>query len=153
MIESIVYKPSTADTRPSGAFHRVPLQRATLVEGHGILGDAKGGHPNRQLNIMCRDTLEALADEGFDIQPGHMGEQIIVSDVDLYSMVPGDRLRLGSAIVEMTAQREGCDRFEYYQGRENPTFEAPGTLGIMAKVVVGGEIAVGDVVRIIAPAH
>lgn len=151
MIESIVYKPQNPQNAPANAFHRVALQRATLIAGYGIEGDAKGGHPKRQLNIMCIDTLRDLQDAGYDIEPGHMGEQITVSGVDLMSMHTGDRLQLGEALVEMTGFREGCLRFESNQGMDNPTAEIPGTLGIMARVVSGGFIAVGDVVRVLAP--
>lgn len=151
MIESIVYKPETPSTGPLHGFRRVPLQRATLVVGHGIYGDAKGGHPTRQLNIMCSDTLQMLRDNGYDVAPGHMGEQIIVSGVDLLALQLGDRLQMGSAIVEMTLHRTGCMRFMEYQGQDTPTDQQPGTLGIMAKVVQGGEIAVGDVVRVLSP--
>jgi MOSC domain-containing protein YiiM len=152
MIESIVFKPKKNPTTPLDEFQRIPLQRATLLAGYGIEGDAKGGHPSRQLNIMCRSTLDELRAEGFDVQPGQMGEQIIVSDVNLMVLQPGDRLQLGrDAVVEMTVPRTGCAQFEAHQGQPNPTASRPGSLGIMAKVVQGGDIAVGDIVRVLTP--
>lgn len=149
MIVSLVYKPADAESKPADHFSRVPLQSAELVVGHGIAGDKKGGHPTRQLNIMCQSTLDDLQVQGYHVQPGMMGEQIIVSGVDLGAMAVGDQLHVGDAIVEMTTRREGCIRFEAIQGRSNPTITQPGALGIMAKVVQGGTIALGDAVTVV----
>jgi len=44
--------------------------------------------------------------------------------------------------------RHGCERFEAIQGR--PREQAAGRLGVMARVVVGGPIRVGDPVALVA---
>ena len=141
-IVSIVYKPAQVEA-PAGRYLRVPLQTARLVAGYGIAGDAKGGHHKRQLNIMSADTLAALAAEGFTVEPGRMGEQIVVRGLDVDRLAAGDRLRLGAAaIIEVAGPRTGCDRFEAYQGKSPD--EAAGRLGVMARVVADGVIRVGD---------
>ena len=141
-IVSIVYKPEEME-QPAGRYLRVPLEKARLVAGYGIEGDAKGGHPRRQLNIMSADTLAALAAEGFTVEPGCMGEQIIVRGLDVDRLAAGDRLRLGrTATIEVIQPRTGCDRFEAYQGKHPK--EAAGRLGVIAAVVASGVIRVGD---------
>lgn len=145
-IVSIVYKPEEWPDEPSGRYLRVPLQTARLIAGQGIEGDAKGGHPRRNLNIMSAETLDELAAEGFTVQPGRMGEQIIVRGLDVNGMREGDRIHLGdSAVVEVTLARTGCERFEAYQGK-HPSLAA-GRLGVMARVVSDGTIRVGDGVK------
>jgi MOSC domain-containing protein YiiM len=144
-IISIVYKPQAAE-QPAGRYLRLPLERARLVAGHGIEGDTKGGHARRQLNIMSAETLSALAAEGFTVDPGCMGEQIIVRGLDVNRLAVGDRLHLGdTATVEVTSLRTGCERFEAYQGKKRE--EAAGRLGVIARVLTGGVIQVGDAVR------
>lgn len=151
-IVSIVYKPREVDTRPIDHFSRVAVESAQLVADYGIEGDVKGGHPTRQLNIMCARKLEKLRAQGYAVEPGMMGEQLMITGVDLSALVEGDRLQLGAtAVVEMTARRSGCLRFETVQGQPNPTLEQPVALGIMAKVVAGGQIRVGDAVVVLTP--
>jgi hypothetical protein len=41
-VASIAYTPRTVERKPTDRYARVPLERATLVEGRGIAGDMKG---------------------------------------------------------------------------------------------------------------
>ena len=145
-VASIVYKPEEAVTDPEDHYVRVPLSSATLVVGYGIQGDRKGGHPQRQLNLMSFETLQSLREEGFNTQPGQMGEQIVMRGLDVAGLAEGDRLQIGEhACVEVVSQRIGCQRFEHIQGKSRQL--AAGRMGVMAKVVTGGAIRVGDPVK------
>jgi MOSC domain-containing protein YiiM len=147
-ITGIVYKPK--DIVPDNEDHylRVPLNSANLITGYGIEGDRKGGNPKRNLNIMSFETLEALNKEGFRTLPGQMGEQIDIKGLDVGKLAVGDRLQIGAAsIVEVVSHRTGCQRFEHIQSKTPQ--QAAGRMGIMAKVVTGGRIAVGDSVKLI----
>jgi len=146
-IVSIVHTPDSVERKPADYYARVPLERTMLLADGGIDGDLKGRSQSRQLNIMAMETLEQLASEGFQTGPGEMGEQIVVSGIDLSALKAGDRLQFGeSAIIEMVLPRTGCDRFEHIQ--RHPKGSVKGRLGIMARVVAGGEIRVGDNVRV-----
>lgn len=149
-IASIVYKPAGQGDDPERHYLRVPLAEAELVAGRGIRGDLKGT-PNRPLNLMSAEVLAGLAGEGFQTGPGQMGEQIVFRGLDVNTLAEGDRVQLGEqAVVEMIKPRTGCDRFEHIQGR--PASSVQGRLGMMAKVVVGGTIRVGDSVTVLATA-
>jgi MOSC domain-containing protein YiiM len=147
-IVSIVYKPEgVQDSYDS--YLRVPLPSATLVANYGIEGDAKGGNPVRNLNLMARETLDSLSALGFATAPGQMGEQIVVQGIDFSALQPGDRLQLGDAVViEITKPRTGCDKFEHVQSLKRP---APPEMGMMAKVLVGGTIRESDPVVVLEP--
>lgn len=148
-LTSIVYKPTDA-TQPSYGFLRVPLQQATLIADYGIEGDRKGGNPERNLNIMSHETLQALKERGFSTAPGQMGEQLIVTGLDVNNLAAGTRLQVGpSAVVEVIKPRTGCERFEGHQGQ--PRTKAAGMMGVMARVVTGGPIQLGDAVQVIDP--
>jgi hypothetical protein len=73
-IVSVVHKPEGIDPHPPDHFARVRLEVATLQAGRGIVTDRKGANPDRQLNVMARETLEQLADEELRTAPGQMGE-------------------------------------------------------------------------------
>lgn len=148
-IHSIVYKPASAERQKSeDAYVRVPAEQVTLVTGRGIDGDLKGGNPKRQLNVMCYETLQGLDGEGFSVAPGKMGEQLIISGLDLVDLEPGTRVQIGTdAQIEVIEQRNGCERFEHIQGK-SPSL-AQRRLGVMAGVVQGGVIRVGDSVQVV----
>jgi MOSC domain-containing protein YiiM len=144
-IYSIVYQPLDKEySERMGDFIREPLREATLVANHGIKGDRKAGRNKiRQLNILSLEWLEELRSLGYRTEPGEFGEQIIVKGVPLDTMHSGDRLRLGpDALVEITRPRTGCGRLEAAQGKSNKAFGS--LVGMMARVIDGGTIRVGD---------
>jgi len=145
-IVSIVYRPK-GTKRPQDRYERVPADRVQLIETWGIEGDKKGSKTKRQLNVLHAELLAELGNEGFKVGPGEMGEQIVVAGIDPVAMVPGARLKLRDAVIEVAELRTGCARFEMIQGR--PRGDVKGRLGVIAVVVTGGEVAVGDAVEVL----
>lgn len=153
-IYSIVIQPPEREYGAHiGPFIREPLAEATLVAGHGIAGDRKAGrNPRRQINLLSRAWLEDLAPLGYTITPGAFGEQLIVQDLDVAALAPGQQLRLGSqAVIEITMPRTGCVRLEAAQGLSNEAFH--GRVGQLARVVRDGRIRPGDPVLLLVPDH
>lgn len=147
-IVSIVYTPDDVERQPDNHYARVPLQRAVLIESHGIQGDIKGNRGTRQLNVMQAETLEELKAAGLKAQPGELGEQIIVSGLPMELLGEGTLLRIGlSAQIQVGIPRTGCGRFEHIQNTSKKN--VVGRLGVLAKVASGGEIAVGDEVVVV----
>ncbi len=148
-VVSLVYTPrDVAERRPQDRYARVAVERVRLVEFHGIEGDAKGNATKRQLNVMLAETLAALGEEGFQVQPGQMGEQIILAGLDPAALVEGARIKLGTAIIEIGIPRTGCARFEMIQGQSRTL--AQGRLGSLATVATTGDVAVGDAVEVLS---
>jgi len=145
-IVSIAFTPAGVERKPHDWYARVSLDRAMLVEGHGIEGDLKGSRGNRQLNVMRAEAVAELDALGLQTRPGELGEQLIISGLDPALFVPGARLQLGAtAVIEITRLRTGCHRFEHIQGTLKEIVD--GRLGVLARVVTGGEICVGDAVE------
>jgi MOSC domain-containing protein YiiM len=128
---------------------RFPIQAGYLIAGHGLQGDQKAGHhPNRQLNLLSYEWLEGLKSKGYRTGPGDFGEQLIVQGIPLEGLQPGDRLQLGAeARIEITKPRTGCSRLEAAQGQSLEGLG--GAVGQLARVISGGEIRVGDPVRLL----
>jgi MOSC domain-containing protein YiiM len=148
---SITYKPADIEQRPEDHYARVAVERVALVEGRGIDGDTKGHGGDRQLNVMLAETVADLRAEGFRTGPGELGEQLVITGLEPSLLVPGVRLRLGeTAVIEVTSPRAPCSRFEHIQGR--PIAAASGKIGVMARVVCGGAIAVGEEVAVVTSA-
>ena len=88
----------------------VPSARVTA---HGMEGDRQRnlkhhGGPDRALCLYSIELIEALRGEGHPIDPGAMGENVLVRRVDWRRMVPGVRLRLGEAEIELTSYAHPC---------------------------------------------
>jgi MOSC domain-containing protein YiiM len=147
-VVSIVYRPRDTG-RPQDHYARVPADRVALAESQGIVGDRKGGSGDRQLNVMRAETVAELGAEGFKADPGELGEQIVVAGLPAGALAEGVRLRLGAAVILVGIPRTGCARFEMIQGKARQ--DAKGRLGSLARVVAGGEVAVGDPVEVLPP--
>ena len=152
-------------------FSKTPARKLTLFAGLGAEGDAHAGrtvqhlsrvkqNPNqpnlRQIHLMHAELFDELAEQGFAIAPGQMGENVTTRGIDLLGLSAGTRLRLGEeALIEITGLRNPCHQLNgLAPGLMAATLgrDADGELirkaGVMAVVIVGGEIAVGDAITL-----
>lgn len=109
-------------------------------------------HPDVQICIMNSRCIDLIAGERSNWPPA--GDNLFV-DMDLRpdNLPPGQRLRLGSAIIEITdTPHNGCDQFVERYGRDATVFVNTGKgreyrlRGIYARVVEAGQINVGDTI-------
>ena len=139
-------------------------QQARLDVDQGLVGDnwlARGSRhmpegvadPEMQLNIMNTRVIDRVA--GTADRWALAGDQLFI-DIDLSSdnLPPGTQMKLGEAVVEITAPpHTGCKKFAARFGTDAVVFVNAGrgkTLnfrGICAKVVKSGDIRVGDIAR------
>ncbi len=148
-VKSIVYKPKGEKVAPGmPGYIRRSLEQAMLVEGYGIVGDRKGGNPNRNLNVMDELTQAELAVEGYPTGAGMLGENIILGGIDLRTLPEGTQLRLGDkAVIRLGKARVPCEQLTPLDGRMPDSVH--GRVGIMCRVVQSGRIKVGDPVEIV----
>jgi MOSC domain-containing protein YiiM len=147
----------------------------TIVAGHGVEGDAHAGttvkhrsrvardatQPNlRQVHLIHSELHAELEAAGFRrLAPGEMGENVTTRGLDLLGLPRGARLRLGQdAVVELTGLRNPCKQLDGIQpGLMAATLDRDedGGLvrkcGVMAVVIVGGEVRRGDAIHLEVP--
>ena len=135
------------------SFIRIPVETARLIAGHGIEGDDKAGrNPRRQINLLSYEWLAARREEGYKTGPGEFGEQLIIEGLAVEDLERGDRLQIGDeACIEITMARTGCIRLEAAQGVSSKLLR--GNIGMLAKVVTGGTINVGNPVSLLERAR
>ena len=127
-IDDVLGAPSDAGTvelvvcRPAVGERRV-LDAAELEPGRGLVGDnyVERGNPRSpdgladplaELNVMSSRALRAVA--GADRDRWQLaGDQLIVDfDLSVDNLPPGTRLRVGTAVIEVTAKpHTGCAKF------------------------------------------
>ncbi len=112
---------------------------ARLMAEFGIEGDKHASAASkRQVLVADREALDAVG-----VTPGTIKENITVEGLDAMSLPTGSRLRLGeSAILEITSICEPCFRMD--EIRDGLRLELVGRRGMLATVVAGGAISVGD---------
>ncbi len=119
---------------------------ALLDPDEGIVGDhyRSRGQRTRQVTLVQAEHLAAIA--GFlgcgHVAPEQLRRNVIVSGINLLAL-QGNRFRLGNAVLEATGPCYPCSRMEetFGPGGYNAV---RGHGGITARVVVGGEVRLGD---------
>jgi MOSC domain-containing protein YiiM len=93
------------------------------------------------------EVIEKLQSEGHAIQPGTIGENLTIRGLDWRRIAPGDRLRIGSALIEVTRFTTPCTNIaSAFKDRDFTRVlhqRNPGESRIYAKVLEPGELAPG----------
>lgn len=147
-----------------------------LLAGLGIEGDAHLGttvkhrsrvakdptQPNlRQVHLIHSELFDELANKGFAVAAGELGENVTTQGIDLLSLPAGTRLHLGEkSVIQVTGLRNPCvqiDRFQKGLMKAVLGKDEQGNVirksGIMAIVLEGGEVRPGDVIRVELPSE
>lgn len=155
-------------------FSKYPVDAILLIQGEGIEGDAHRGstvqhrsrvkidpsQPNlRQVHLIHNELLEGLREQGFDVVPASLGENITTSGLDLLHLSQDTLLKFPSgAQIQVTGLRNPCAQLDRYQKGLTAAVldrDAEGHLirksGIMGIVHVGGYIYPNDTIEVCLP--
>lgn len=156
---------------PDGRVHRIyrrpdtglreRLDRAEISLADGLVGDNwrlrsssrtpdGSANPNAQITLMNVRILRLLAED--ESRWELAGDQLIVDfDLSAAASPAGTRLRIGTAVLEITAEpHTGCGKFAERFGRaarefvNTPAGRALNLRGVNARVVEAGSLAEGD---------
>ena len=135
------------------------------VTSSGIAGDSWRypfhGGPQKAILLITAEGIEELAQQGFAVFPGALGENITTGGLDRRSFRLGQRYRLGEAVMELVQVRFPCDTLSVYgRGIQAAVFDACvqagdgasplwGLSGFYASVRQTGKIRVGDPIGLV----
>ncbi len=127
---------------------KVQVGKASLLEDHGLEGDAHAGPWHRQVSFLAAESIEETRKQGLDVGFGDFAENIATSGIDWQDIPVGARVNLGdSALVEITQKGKECHNkcaIYYLAGDCIMPRE-----GIFGRVLKGGEVRCGAPVRIL----
>jgi MOSC domain-containing protein YiiM len=120
-----------------------PVPSATLISGLGIQGDKHAvAVSDRQVLLADKEALDAVG-----VTPGTIKENLTVEGLNVMDLPAGSRLRLGtSAVLEITEICEPCFRMD--EIRQGLKQELEGRRGMVARVIQGGTIHLGDPIQV-----
>ena len=120
-----------------------PVQEATVISGLGLEGDRSAFEGSmRQVLFMDKETLDE-----FGLDPGQVKENITVTGLDLSQTKAGQVFFIGGdGTMEIVGECEPCGKMDAIQ--PGLMSKIDGRRGMLAMVINGGQIKVGDSVRI-----
>jgi MOSC domain-containing protein YiiM len=139
-----------------------PVSGRVQVLDLGLDGDVQvnrkhhGGEGQAVYAYAQEDADFWVAELDRELPPGRFGENLRTVGVDLRNAVLGDRWRVGTALLEVTAWRIPCANFARFWDVPDlvKRFAAHGATGAYLRVLETGTIGAGDVVEIVSrPQH
>jgi MOSC domain-containing protein YiiM len=123
-----------------GSGRSEPRERVRAVESLGLEGCAHANPPRREVLLVSKEHLDAVG-----VEPGAIRENVTVDGIDVHAWSLGQRVRVGDAVLEITMVCDPCHKMD--ELRAGLRTQLDGRRGMLAHVVDGGEIALGDSVE------
>jgi MOSC domain-containing protein YiiM len=133
--------------RPARREPVLSVEHAQAITDMGLEGDRRcEGSPGsaRQVTLINAEHIGVVARllQMENIDPALLRRNLVISGINLQAL-RYQRLQIGNAVFELTAQCHPCSRMEEVLGKGG-TAAMLGHGGFCAKVIVSGEIRIGD---------
>jgi MOSC domain-containing protein YiiM len=130
-----------------GGIPKSPIDPAAIdfggVSCDGHEHECHQGKPDRAISLIDVEILGDLQEEGYDVHPGAMGENLTVQDLGLQSLHVGDRLTFSGGVeLELTEERRPCFVLDSIDATLKKT--VVGRCGYLAKVLTPGTLRPGE---------
>lgn len=153
----VVEEFTVGDRTATTAIRKSPVDGAVRISGDGVEGDEIA---NRASHGGTLRTVYAYAaeDRAFwerqldrELPPGSFGENLAVAGVDVTGARPGERWRVGDALLEVTTIRTPCFKLAWALDRPRieRDFQRAARPGAYLTVIEAGDVAAGDEVRVV----
>ncbi len=113
----------------------------------GIEGDAHAGNWHRQVSLLAMESIDKMRAKGLKVRPGSFAENITTEGIELYTLPVGTRMRLGTALAEVTQIGKVChDKCAIFRLAGDCVMPRE---GIFVKILEPGAVSVDDPVIIL----
>ena len=125
------------------------VEQAGIEVDVGIPGDAHAGKWHRQISLLAREDVREMEELlNRTIEPGEFAENILTEGLVLYTLPVGTKLRIGTALCEVTQIGKECHQGCEIQ-RQTGRCVMP-TRGIFVRVLENGTAKAGDVISVVS---
>lgn len=113
----------------------------------GLVGDAHAGAWHRQVSLLAWESIEKMRAQGLQVRAGSFAENITTQGLELHTLPVGTRLRLGSALAQVTQIGKVChDRCAIYRLAGDCVMPRE---GIFVQILEPGTVQVGDAIEVL----
>jgi MOSC domain-containing protein YiiM len=119
-----------------------------LKEDYGLIDDAHADCcTHRQVSLLAMESINKMRGLGFEVGPGDFAENLTIQGLELASLPVGTRISMGKGVMLEITQigkecHSGCAIYRQIGKCIMPKE------GIFARVVRGGFVQAGDLIRI-----
>ncbi len=125
-----------------------PVDAIRLEPHLGIPGDAHAGDWHRMVSVLSAESVARLQEKiPFPLLPGAFAENVLVEGIEVSRLPVGTRLRIGSALCEVTQIGKECHA-DCAIRRQAGDCVMPRE-GIFVRVLEAGEARPGDTVEVL----
>lgn len=140
---------TTAQAEISGIFiskqrhtPMLPLTETEIIADWGLKDDRKArAGSKRQVLLVDEATLQSV-----DLQPGDLNENLTVRGLDVNTLEPGQQVRVGDALLEVTGPCTVCGELETV--RSGLKEDLRDRRGVLTRVLATGTVRLGDALTI-----
>ncbi len=124
------------------------LRSATVTTDTGVADDFRGKPGKRQITILSADVWNAVCEElDSDLPWTTRRANLLVSGVDL-PRSSGQTIQVGPVTLRVTMETDPCSRMDEQHDGLREALLPDWRGGVCCEVVSGGDIAIGDAVRV-----
>jgi MOSC domain-containing protein YiiM len=126
---------------------RAPMQRRPQVEialDAGVVGDARGRSPGRQVVVVTREGWDAACRELGEVVPWTFRRGNVLVEGLALRGTTGRRLRLGGALLEITGECDPCQNMDRQRQGLRTVLGPEWRGGVTCRVIEPGAVRVGD---------
>ena len=128
---------------------KLPVASAFCRENHGIDGDAHAGPGDRQVSFLSAADIKTMEALGITLTPGDFAENVIIDELLLDAVKPGDRLDVeGGPVCEVTVIGKNCHNDACPIKVQTGKCIMP-ERGVFTKIISSGKLCVGQAVRLV----
>lgn len=126
------------------------VESARMIENYGIESDAHAGNWHRQVSLLPLESIVKMREAGLPkLRAGAFAENLTIEGITLNQLLVGTKIKVGNSIlIEVTQIGKEChDKCAIFFKIGDCVMPRE---GIFAKVIIGGEIFVGDEVEVLS---
>ncbi|HBG92617.1 MAG: molybdenum cofactor sulfurase [Nitrospirae bacterium RIFOXYB2_FULL_43_5] len=140
-------KVAAINTSDKKGMRKKTVKEAIIKTDYGIEGDAHASSEwHRQVSLLALESIKKMQALGLKVKPGDFAENITTEGINLPELPIGTRMTIGEVEAEVSQIGKECHTrcAIYYQAGDCVMPKE----GIFVKVIKGGKIKEGDIIKV-----
>ena len=147
-------------TAPRRAAPMTACDAVEAIPGQGLAGDryalgkgglSRWGGPHREVTLIAREDLDAMAAEGVMLDAKDSRRNLLVEGIELETLLKRE-FTIGEVRLRGMQRCQPCTYLVRLTGNDALLPAMVGRGGLRARVLQGGTLRVGDALRLASPA-